>query len=358
MHRFPKFMQLIGLVVASAILVGCGGDDGGADGAAADPPAAEDPAEDDGADGDDTGGDTTDDLQTLRVGTMAIAGTFLLHAADDLGFFADHGLDVEIDIAGSGAELLPALEAGSIDIAYSNSVSPLQAMAQGFDFQIVLDNGKYPASPPDNNPVIVPVDSPIEEPADLIGTQVAVPSVGGLNDGFLMEYLRREGLDHEAVTFVEVPFANMIDALAQGSVDAAVVVEPVTTIALGTGNFRELVSIFSEVVPDLTLAGWYAKEAWLSTPDGEDLTTRFVAAMEDARLYVLEDEEEELRLVEEWSSLERGLVEQVLEADVTERTGTINRASLEQIVEIFGGLELLSGDVDVDDHLWEHAAVE
>ena len=97
--------SLIGGValIAAFALVGC--TDSGAPAPAPEPTA---PAETSGAD--------TVEQFTVKVAALPIAETGAIWAGIEAGIFADHGLTLEILPAAGGAQAVPSLLSGDIDI--------------------------------------------------------------------------------------------------------------------------------------------------------------------------------------------------------------------------------------------------
>ncbi len=67
----------------------------------------------------------------LRVGLLPFSEALAAVIADKEGLFKAEGLEIEITQFQSGALAVPALQSGRIDIAFSNTVSTLQAIEQG-----------------------------------------------------------------------------------------------------------------------------------------------------------------------------------------------------------------------------------
>jgi ABC-type nitrate/sulfonate/bicarbonate transport system substrate-binding protein len=63
----------------------------------------------------------------MRCGSFAAQ----LYVADAKGFFREESLKVEIRNLEAGAAIIPALQSGSLDVGWSNSISILQARARG-----------------------------------------------------------------------------------------------------------------------------------------------------------------------------------------------------------------------------------
>jgi NitT/TauT family transport system substrate-binding protein len=71
--------------------------------------------------------------------------------------------------------------------------------------------------------------------ADLRGRTLAVPSRGSVNDYSLERGLQLDGLTLADVGLVEMPFPDMVAALANGNVDGAYLTEPLATLAAERG---------------------------------------------------------------------------------------------------------------------------
>lgn len=293
------------------------------------------------------------EVTSLELGNMPIASTFLPDVADKRGFFEEEGLDVEITLAGGGAELLPALQAGELDIAYSNVISPILGRGQGFDFKLILPNGIMPESPPDSLPLMVKTDSGIEEPSDLEGKRIAVNNLGSLLHLYIRQYLEENGVPLDSVEFIETPFPSMIDGLMGDQFDVMGSVEPVRTAALNTGEIEELDSYYSRLNPSMTLAGWVAMGSWLE--ENGEAAMRFNRAMEKARQYVIDNPDEEAQLIHEWSELPLGLVENMRQEA---REGWINVESIARSIEIAHNQESLDEQYPAEEAVWRCAPTE
>src|SRR2546423_12806043 len=69
---------------------------------------------------------------TLRVGHLPITAQLDVMVARDRGWFTEEGLNVELTSMAGGAEILPALIGGSLDIGTLNVVTHILAHDQGF----------------------------------------------------------------------------------------------------------------------------------------------------------------------------------------------------------------------------------
>ncbi|GLW04947.1 sulfonate ABC transporter substrate-binding protein [Microtetraspora sp. NBRC 13810] len=144
------------------------------------------------------------------------------------GLFKAEGLDVKLQTLAGGAEAIPKLKGGSLDISSGNYVSFLGADATGtLDLKIVVDGF---ASGPKSHVIMVPKDSTIQTPADLKDKIVAVNTKRNVASMLVRVAAKAHGVElDEDKNFVEFPFPEMEGALQNKKVDAAQVVEPFGT---------------------------------------------------------------------------------------------------------------------------------
>src|SRR5262245_53843768 len=95
---------------------------------------------------------------TLTVGMLPIQDAAQLKVAIDKGYFAAEGLTVQMQMLGGGAEAVPKLQSGNLDLAIGAWVPFFQAKAGGFPLHIVADAFQ---TAPGTHQIIVAQDSPI-----------------------------------------------------------------------------------------------------------------------------------------------------------------------------------------------------
>jgi putative hydroxymethylpyrimidine transport system substrate-binding protein len=138
-----------------------------------------------------------------------------LIVAKEAGYFAEHGLDVDL-VAPSDPSAPPKLvAAGQADIAVSYQPQLHIQVAEGlplFRFSTLV------ATP--LNALVVLEDSPIQGIADLEGRKIGF-SVGGFEDALLRAMLARHGLGLDDVTLINVNF-SLSPSLISGQVDAVI----------------------------------------------------------------------------------------------------------------------------------------
>jgi putative hydroxymethylpyrimidine transport system substrate-binding protein len=138
-----------------------------------------------------------------------------LVVAREGGYFARHGLDVDL-IAPADPSAPPRLiAAGQGDIAVDYQPSLMLQVKEGLP---LVRFGTLIASP--LNCLIVLRDGPVKSIADLKGKKIGY-SVASFQDAYLDAILKSGGLTRKDVTEVNVNF-NLVTALLSGQVDAAI----------------------------------------------------------------------------------------------------------------------------------------
>lgn len=246
----------------------------------------------------------------LRIAAVPIAGFTPIYAADKLGFFKEEGLEVTIDKSSGGAQTLPLLVQGTLQLAVTPVVSVALANQQGFNLRLIPPALDDKRTTPGQTAQIVMADSPIKTPADLKGKRVAVNTINSVNWLYDRAFVRKKGgIDPADVQYTEVPFPSMVDTLLRGSVDAINVPQPFHHIAVQTGKVRVLGYPFVETQPGLHIAPYAGTAAWL---DANPNTVKgFVNAMRKAVEHMRNNPDDAKKLISEFTGAKPDLVKAV-----------------------------------------------
>jgi NitT/TauT family transport system substrate-binding protein len=245
----------------------------------------------------------------LRVSTIPIAGMTPLYTANKLGYFKDAGLEVAIDFAAGGAQSLPLVMQGTLQLSNGPIVSVALAHQQGSDLRLIGPTLDDKRATPGQTASVVKADGPIKSVADLKGKRIGVNTINSVNWMYDRAFLRKHGLDPSQVTYVEIPFPSMIDALARGSVDAVNVPQPFHRIAVNSGQGRVLGYPFVEVQPGLHIAAYGASAKWLVA--NPNTVRAFSRAMRRSVEFLRANPDEAKNLIAEFTKSKRELVEQI-----------------------------------------------
>src|SRR4051794_17215471 len=162
----------------------------------------------------------------IRVAYIPIANYAALRVARDKGYFAEEKLTVTWAPVAQGAVAVEAVFGGSAEIGGSAVFETMLARGNGLDVMFVAGGTRIRSAPPDNNGLLVRTDDTIRSPADLSGKKISAGLINSVNYIHMVEWLRKNGVDHSKVEFLEIPFPQMADALFQKRVDAVWNVEP------------------------------------------------------------------------------------------------------------------------------------
>ena len=158
--------------------------------------------------------------------------------AKDKGFFAHHGLDVDlINYSGSTDQLLETLATGKADAAVGMALRWLKPLEQGFDVKIVasLHGGCMR--------LLAPTGSGINQVADLKGKIIGVSDMNSPAKNFFAIVIRKAGLDPETdVEFRQFPAPLLRAAVDKGEAHAVADGDPNTFLWLKDGKLKEISS--------------------------------------------------------------------------------------------------------------------
>ena len=205
---------------------------------------------------------------TLRVGLgNASASNAGIYIADGLGYFAAEGLALSYVDFGSASEVMPALARGDLDIG-DVGINPalFNAVARRFGIKLVADKGSMPPGFGFTSLVVAtPLANAITGPADLKGRTLAMTPPGlGTSNGFVLDkYLRGANMTPNDVQIVPIAFPDQIVALANRSVDAAIMAEPFATRAVQNGSGTRLAT-FDQIDPGQQVAGLVYSDAFIA----------------------------------------------------------------------------------------------
>ncbi len=177
--------------------------------------------------------------------TIAIGGAGCLCylptvLAEQLGEYKKAGVDVEMVNFKGGSQALTAVLGGSADVVsgYFDHCVNLAAKHQALLAFVVYDRfpGLALVVAPKNAKTVASVK-------DLAGKKVGVSAPGSSTHFFLTYLLSKNGVDPNSVGVVGVGLeATAVAAMEQGSVDAAVMLDPAVTLLQGKHNDLKILS--------------------------------------------------------------------------------------------------------------------
>jgi NitT/TauT family transport system substrate-binding protein len=183
-----------------------------------------------------------EEKQKVTLGYIPVAIYAPLYIGIDRGYFADEGIDLElVPVPAGGGDSIVQLAAGNFDAAATGAGASLwNAAHQGLEFRIVAP--LHTERPPLSTPLIIAADrtEEIKSVADLKGKKIGINAPGSAIEYWVYSALTKAGLTMEDVEIVPMPFPQMPDALAARAIDAAVMTDPLTTLAKAEGKVAVL----------------------------------------------------------------------------------------------------------------------
>ncbi len=174
----------------------------------------------------------------IAVGGKAGLYYLPLTIAEQLGYFKDEGLQVEISDFAGGAKSLEALIGGSADVvagAYEHTID-MQSKNQPIRAFVLMGR-----APQISIGVVSAKAAQVKGPADLKGMRIGVSAPGSSTNVALDYYLAQGGVKPNEVSVIGVgSSAAALSAARSGQIDAICNVEPVMTMLEQHGDIRIL----------------------------------------------------------------------------------------------------------------------
>lgn len=173
--------------------------------------------------------------KVVKIGYLRLVMSLPTFVAQEKGFFAEEGLQVELIPFNSGTAIIDALVAGRIDANCGSASTGHWFAAQSAPdrFKIFMMYGTTSAEEDNTFVVVVTKDSPIQDLKDLKGKKVG--TFPGATSVSLAKAVVRTQLDPAEVIFTEVPPPNLVPALASGQIDCFFSPEPMGMMAVSKG---------------------------------------------------------------------------------------------------------------------------
>lgn len=208
-------------------------------------------------------------------GSASGAGFYI---AKEKGYFDEYNIDVEFTTFANSDDMLPALAAGKVDIAGGiSSASFFNSIAQGIDVKMIADKGHNIKGSSYFSFVIgKDKQDEIKTYEDFKGKRIAVSTKNAVDDYIFRKMLQHAGLTKDDVNFVLMSdFGNMLAAIGNGSIDAALQIEPLITQGIKEGIHVRFGDT-TDYAPKAQIAMVLGSPQFLT--DRKDVAVRFMAA--------------------------------------------------------------------------------
>lgn len=214
--------------------------------------------------------------------TSAYAASYV---AQEEGYFAQHGLDVEFSLTGNTTMTPAALMSQTVQLGGITPPMILQANEQGLDLVVVAGATTTP-DPAGTSGMLARTNSGIKTPQDLIGRKIGVPGLGGTLDLLAKKWVESQGVDYRKVSWVEVPFTRMGDTMKAGLVDVVAAILPFYARIVDAKLGYDIGDLYGPV-PDGTLMAFYGTSRDWARQNPEAVKG-FRAALDEAVAFIAE----------------------------------------------------------------------
>ena len=207
----------------------------------------------------------------VKVGVLNSLAEVVTFIALDKGYFKEEGLDVRLEKFSNTADMVAPLSSGQIDIASgAPTLGLFNGALRGLPFKLVADKGRN--SPGHGfNAIVVRKDlidsGKVKTMADLKGMKVATASLHSPMEQQLEIALEKVGMKNKDVVIENLGFPDMVAALGNKAIDAALMIEPFVAVAARRGVGVRFVGV-DDIAPDFQIAGIiYGPEFVKSKPE-------------------------------------------------------------------------------------------
>jgi NitT/TauT family transport system substrate-binding protein len=176
----------------------------------------------------------------VKLGVFGTLGDAGFYVAEERGYFLQEGLNVEEIPSESAPRIIPFLASGQVDVAgLSQTPGLFNAVGRGIGIKVVADKGRV--LPGHAYAALVLRKDLVENGAvrgygDLRGLRLATPGRGTAMWTELWRALDAGGLSFADVQEETLSQPDMMQALANGALDGAMLLEPFLTAAANNGT--------------------------------------------------------------------------------------------------------------------------
>jgi len=193
------------------------------------------------------------ELVHLKVVDLPYQSITAFHIADEEGFFAEQGLEVEFVKFTSVTQAIPLLAAGDLDVGVGSiNAGIINAIAQNIDLKIVAGTD-YTFPERESQSLMVRKElydsGELDTLAEVKGRKVALPCISCINDFALSKTLELANLALSDITILKMSAEDIVVAFETKALDAAIMSSPRTETVKSLG-YAVLLQNFSQLMPD------------------------------------------------------------------------------------------------------------
>jgi NitT/TauT family transport system substrate-binding protein len=223
-------------------------------------------------------------VTNVTLGYVPYSDDASLFYAQSSGIFKKHGLNVTLVPQASPVAVEASMASGTEQFGFITTPVLINLNSKGVNVKCVSSvDGSEPSNPANDSTVLVAAKgSGITSVKDLAGKNVAEVQLTSLNSLAVQILAKQAGIDPKSIHQIAIPFPQMSAALAQGRVQAAVIVAPFATAALSAGA-TVLAHPNVQLFPNGTVTCLDAMDSYLTA--NPTVASEFRAAMNESIAY-------------------------------------------------------------------------
>jgi NitT/TauT family transport system substrate-binding protein len=198
--------------------------------------------------------------------------------ADAKGYFKKYGLNVQLTKFSAGPALMTQVSGGTLDLGFAGVAPMISTIDSDPTIKIVASlqgNGSG---------IIVGTNSGISKVSDLNGKNIAIPSVGSIQDIMLRQLFATNGIDYASQNITSMGAGTMPASISAGKIDAGFTWEPYVTQA-EMQNLANVLIRSDAIMPNHPCCAVATTTAMIS--QYPDTLKAFFNALNDATNYIL-----------------------------------------------------------------------
>lgn len=282
-------------------------------------------------------------LPTVRIAWAPVVGSLPLFVATEMNFFKARKIEPRIVQFISSNDAINAMIAGQVDIMPAVALPPIVNLEIQHPGTVRVFS--HSRSTPDraSDSIIVKTASPIKSLKGLEGKKIGVfPGTTARN--MLRAFLIKNGIETEGITFVPLPQASQMSALASNAINALFGYEPTTTIARESGDYRTIHgSVYASLLNPAPLGVALISRAF--EQQSPDPAARAIGAFDDAVRFMRTNLEVSKALIPKFLPVDLKIAQKttVVESGLSTDNDVVN---LQQMVDLLFDLKEIPAKID------------
>jgi NitT/TauT family transport system substrate-binding protein len=269
----------------------------------------------------------------LHIASIPLDAGAEAYYAYDMGYFRDAGIDATVDSIPSGAAILAAVAGGAVDVGFANLISIAVAYKHNVPVTLLAPGSLYTASIP-TSVLMVPANSPAKTGRDLNGKTLAVNGLKTITQYAPELWIDKNGGDSTTVKFVEMTFPQIVEALGQNRIDAAIVADPF--IAQAKPAARILADAYDAIGSRYIIGCWFSTTQWAAAHPA--LAGRFAQAIARTAQWANTHKPASGAILAKYSKMDPAVAATMLRVDYAPRFVKSDMQPVIDLVARYGGL--------------------